>query len=293
VLFYDEAGQRVLLAGGTVAVAGRRYEQLNDLWNFDGTAWTPLASSGDSLSGTRVVTDARQRVYSFGGFRNDSSIGDLRVLDNDHWRRVGTHPSVVTAEAGLVFDAARNRLVAFGGGSAPRPLIVPDVWEYDGARWMKNAAPPPPARMMHAMVYDARRKKTVVFGGMGARSGEASTPIFGDTWEFDGERWTLIQSAGPPPRLGAGSAYDSKRGLVLVFGGSNEQGALNDLWAWDGTSWRKLAEGGPEARVFGSMAYDKRRDRLVLFGGRRGAPDDSDLGDTWEWDGAAWRRIVP
>ena len=190
-----------------------------------------------------------------------------------------------------MFDASRNRFVAFGGGSAPQQAVS-EVWEYDGARWLRNPATPPPARSSHAMVYDARRKKTVVFGGMGVRSGEQSTPIYGDTWEFDGTKWTQIQGAGPPPRLGAGAAYDSKRGLVMLFGGSNERGVLNDLWAWNGTSWRKLAEDGPEPRVMGFIAYDKRRDRIVLFGGRRATPENTDLGDTWEWDGNAWRRVA-
>ena len=141
------------------------------------------------------------------------------------------------------------------------------------------------------MVYDARRQRTVVFGGMGARRDEQPAPMLGDTWEFDGTKWSRSPVAGPPPRLGAGGTYDSKRGLVLVFGGANHDGVFNDLWAWDGIAWKKLAEGGPEPRVMGYIAYDARRDRVVLFGGRRGVPDNRDLGDTWEWDGATWRRI--
>ncbi len=79
----------------------------------------------------------------------------------------------------------------------------------------------------------------------------------------------------------------------MLFGGANAEGVLNDLWAWDGASWRKLAESGPEPRVMGHIAYDTRRDRVVLFGGRRASPANTDLGDTWEWDGEAWRQIVP
>jgi hypothetical protein len=79
---------------------------------------------------------------------------------------------------------------------------------------------------------------------------------------------------------------------VLVFGGADHERVFNDLWAWDGTSWKKLAESGPEARVMGYIAYDRKRDRLVLFGGRRRPPDNTDFGDTWEWDGATWRRVA-
>ena len=45
-LFYDDAQQRVMLTGGTVAFADRSYEVFNDLWSFDGTAWTRLPSTG-------------------------------------------------------------------------------------------------------------------------------------------------------------------------------------------------------------------------------------------------------
>ena len=166
-----------------------------------------------------------------------------------------------------------------------------DTWEYDGTTWVKSSITSPPARSVHAMVYDAGRKRTVVFGGMGARRSGESPPILDDTWEFDGTAWSQRQVAGPPPRLGAGSAYDSKRGIVLIIGGANHERVFNDLWSWDGTAWRKLAEGGPEARVMGYIAYDKNRDRVVLFGGRRHSPDNTDLADTWEWDGAAWRRV--
>ena len=104
-------------------------------------------------------------------------------------------------------------------------------------------------------------------------------------------KWTQLRVAGPSARLASGATFDSKRGLVLVFGGADHDRVFNDLWAWNGTSWRKLAEDGPEPRVMGYIAYDKRRDRVVLFGGRRAAPDNSDLGDTWEWDGASWKQI--
>ncbi|MBI4871485.1 MAG: hypothetical protein HY814_07955, partial [Candidatus Riflebacteria bacterium] len=45
----------------------------------------------------------------------------------------------------------------------------------------------------------------------------------------------------------------------------------------------------PSARTGHCMAYDPSRRRILLFGGRdvRGAL----LGDTWEWDGTAWRRF--
>lgn len=289
-LFYDVARERVMLTGGAVN-HGRASTLLNDLWSFDGTRWTSHGTSGEPIASMRMAADAQRTIYSFGGWREGvEHVGELRVLERDQWRLVGTHPSVVASEAGFVFDARRNRFVLL---ASTAHLARNDIWEYDGTRWLRSTASPPPARMVSAMVYDERRGKTVVFGGQGARVNGGNAPMLGDTWEFDGTTWTRRAESGPAGRMGAGATYDSKRGLVLLFGGANHQGVMNDLWAWDGAAWKKLAEGGPEPRVMGHIAYDRKRDRVVLFGGRRGAPDDTDLGDTWEWDGATWRKVAP
>jgi hypothetical protein len=286
-IFYDEAAQRVMLTGGA-ANEGRRFELLNDLWSFDGARWTSHGASGERMSGARVATDARGRAYSFGAW-SDSARGDVRLLEGDHWRTIGSHPNAVASEPGFVFHSARNRFVAFGGMNR-QEQVLSEVWEFDGAAWTRHPAPSPPARGAHAMVYDSRRGKTVVFGGQGTRVQGVASRALGDTWEFDGDTWTRIQAAGPSPRLGAGAAYDSKRGLMILFGGADDQRQYNDLWSWNGSTWTKLAEGGPDPRVLGYIAYDRRRDRIVLFGGRRGY---TDLGDTWEWDGSSWRRVGP
>ena len=288
-LFYDEVRQRVMLTGGGANDERRRVKLFSDVWSFDGSTWSVIASSGDTLVGSRIGIDGQKRILAFGGF-GDSAGGDVRVLENDRWRRLGAHPSIVSGEGGFVFDEARNRFVAFGGQGAQR--MNGDVWEFDGTRWSKHVATAPPARHSHAMVYDPHRRKVIMFGGMGVRVGEQSAPLFDDTWEFDGTAWTQVRGTGPSPRLGAGVAYDSKRSRVILFGGGNHERVFNDLWTWDGASWTKLAEGGPEPRVMGYIAYDKRRDRIVLFGGRRKTSVNSDLDDTWEWDGVRWRQVT-
>lgn len=290
-LAYDEVRQRLLLTGGSTPLeGGRRFEFFNDLWEFDGTRWSPLPPSGEKLSGTGLAFDARRkRMLSFGGYTGPAHLGELRVLESNAWRTIGRHPAMAVAEPGFVYDSRRDRFVTFGGSAGPGQLWG-DTWEYDGVTWTKLSAPSPPARMAHAMVFDERRGRTVVFGGMGVGAPGQPPPGLGDTWEFDGQTWTQRQVTGPSPRSGAGAAYDDRRGLVILFGGVTAGGFQGDTWSWDGTEWKKLADTGPEPRGMGYLAYDKRRDRVVLFGGRKGWPD-GDLNDTWEWDGAGWRRV--
>ena len=92
--------------------------------------------------------------------------------------------------------------------------------------------------------------------------------------------------------MAPGAAYDAKRGMLVVFGGSGPDGYFGDTWGWDGSTWTRLAETGPAPRVMGAMAWDARREVIVMFGGRNGWPD-GDLNDTWEWDGTRWREITP
>ncbi len=93
----------------------------------------------------------------------------------------------------------------------------------------------------------------------------------------------------PAARRGAALSYDAARRQLLLFGGSNAGVAKNDLWAWGGSRWSPLFEGGPSPREASALVYDSTRRRVVLFGGERanGASIEP-LGDTWEWDGAAW-----
>ncbi len=290
-LVYDEASKRVLLTGGsTPRDEGSRFEFFDDVWAFDGTRWTALAPAGQALSGQQLAYDTkRKQVLSFGGF-DGSPVGDLRRLEAKAWKPLGKHPEIAAAEPGFVYDVARDRFVAFGG-SAGQGQAHGDTWEYDSTSWKKVATDGPPARQAHVMVHDTRRRRTVVFGGMGIPApGAQQPPLLGDTWEWDGTRWARVDVDAPSARMGSGAAYDSKRGAVVVFGGSDANGFRNDTWSFDGRAWQKLADDGPEARAMGYLAYDKARDRVVLFGGRKGWPD-GDLDDTWQWDGKRWTRV--
>lgn len=287
-LVYDEASKAILLtAGSTPLNGGESYAFYNDLWRFDGTKWKKLGIAGDQRSGIRMAYDTkRNKLFSFGGFANNQSLADLRVMENGEWKTLSNDTAMKAAEPGFVYDTDRDKLIAFGG-SAGRGLVNDNTWEWDGSSWKKFESPGPEGRQGFVMTYDQKRKKTVVFGGM-----DGVGKLFNDdVWEFDGVRWEKIpgNGTGPGPRLSAGFTYDSKGGRMLIFGGISNQISRADTWSWDGQQWEKLADQGPPARVMGYMAYDKHRDRVVLFGGRREWPND--VNDTWEWDGSEWREV--
>ena len=294
-LLYDPASARVLLSGGSTPVdGGKRFRFFGDLWAFDGTKWSPLQSSDSQRSGIAMALDSRLgRVLSFGGYSGAEPFDDLRELDGGLWRTVGRNPALAAAEVGFVFDERNNRFVAFGG-AGPNGRAFGDTWAFDSAGWSRVtiAGQAPDARQGHVMVYDRKRGRTIVFGGMATGTGgRERPPLLSDVWEFDGARWDRRPANGPSPRSAAGAAYDSKRGITIVFGGDGDTGVLGDTWSWNGVTWHKLADTGPEPRAMGYLAYDAKRDRIVLFGGRKSYPN-GDLNDTWEWDGAVWARVA-
>jgi hypothetical protein len=86
-------------------------------------------------------------------------------------------------------------------------------------------------------------------------------------------------------------AYDSQDGVVVLFGGLNDQWEpLGDTWLWDGWDWRQVqldpGDPVPAPRYESAMVYDTARNRIVMFGGCA-APYEW-LGDTWEFDGIHW-----
>jgi hypothetical protein len=189
-------------------------------------------------------------------------------------------PMTITARAAhaMAWDAARQKLILFGGGSR----ALGDTWEWDGARWtLRTPTNSPPGRLHHRMVYDAFRQRIVLFGGR-----DETQALFGDTWEWDGVTWVQRTPAiSAPPRADHAMVYDSARRRVVLFSGYGANGYHSDTWEWDGASWtQRTPQLTPPARYLHAMAYDEVRQRTVLLGGYRSAP----LSDHWEWDGTNW-----
>ena len=64
------------------------------------------------------------------------------------------------------------------------------------------------------MAYDEARGVTVLFGGRNNSSSH------NETWEYKDKVWTKRESLGatPPARFNHAMTYDSRRGVVVLFG---------------------------------------------------------------------------
>jgi hypothetical protein len=112
--------------------------------------------------------------------------------------------------------------------------------------------------------------------------------VRGDTWEWNGERWSeRATPASPSPRFDTSMAYDPARQVVVLFGGRDNNTSFGDTWQFNGRTWMKIDVPGPSPRNGHAMVYDPQTKALLLFGGRRGRES---LNDLWKFDGA-WSQI--
>jgi len=180
----------------------------------------------------------------------------------------------------MAFDSNRGVAVLFCQDRSG-PGCTARTWEWDGQTWTLRATDGPSPRMYAAMAYDSQRDVTVLFGGVNEADVCGSTAT-NDTWEWDGDDWIVAATEGPSARRSPAMAYDSARGVTVLYGGSDAAGLGKDeTWEWDGATWtQRFIEGpGPQSRHV--MAYDAARQVTVLF-------DGGEFGGTWEYDGSEW-----
>lgn len=144
-------------------------------------------------------------------------------------------------------------------------------------QWVRRNVAPDPATTL-CIAFDKSRAELIAVAG----SNDSSTTCW--TWRWNGSTWDVLSTDGPPSRLAFAVAYDSIRGVIILFGGlSSASVSLNDTWEWNGASWSLVSTAGPSPRYNHSLCFDSTRGVTVLFGG-------ASTSDTWEWNGTLWQQ---
>ena len=189
----------------------------------------------------------------------------------------------------VAFDAARGRLVVFGGSRQPTPNTWADsdeTWEWDGARW--HRMPPPPsdvgARRGHAFGYDPTTQRIVMVGGVRAKPGTKDDEPLDDTWFYDGRTWTRGPSA---PLMSGHHTIHAGNGNGLLLLGYSGREAYHPrrltMWRLTPNGWTFVDSAGPMMASHVRAAYDPKRGVLVVP-----VLNDSTT-RVWEWNGRTWR----
>ncbi len=235
--------------------------------------WTLIANNGpndDDAAGAfdsdRGVSVAFARGYTWE--RTDGN-----------WSLVNQSGPHINFGQAMAYDPVHHLTLLHGGFGIG---YSNETWGWNGQAWQLLSTTGP-AVELPSMVFDAARGVAVLFGGWAAGTSH-------DTWEWNGSTWTKVSSTGPGGRYSAAMAYDSKRGVTVLVGGTPGSGFyLDDVWEWNGSSWTARNEVlQPSARDGAAMMFDSARNVSVLFGGYGG---NSGFNDLWEWDGSDWTKV--
>jgi hypothetical protein len=260
---YDAATFSTVLFGGSSAYTpGMTY---GDTWVWR-SGWNqvfPATSPPARRDAGMAYDPTTGTVVLFGGSNNANGVpfGDTWTWDGVTW--IQQFPPVSPPAGGggpfgMVYDAATETVVLFGGASG-------DTWEWNGRAktWTQKFPASSPSPRLAFLAYDPLTRTVVLFGG-------ENGVYYGDTWTWDGINWTQqFPANSPSARTRQTMAYDPSLGQVVLFGGTTAPpSSLNDTWAWNGRTWTQLnLSNQPSTRYVSSMDYDPLSDGLVLYGG--------------------------
>ncbi len=262
----------------TVLPAARAPRAAEATWSTASTFASPPGRFGHStvLDPTRdrfVVCDGSPGIglAMLSDLWTLSGAGDWAPLD-----AAGTPPTARYTQS-AVYDAARDRMVMFGGDPGFGVPFLNDTWALSFAAgtptWtqIQPTGALPDGRSAQVMVLDPMRDRLVVFGGQ-MRDGT----VLGDVWALPlsgSAAWAQLAPSGAGPSLAFHSGiYDPVRDRLLVYGGFDASGTESaKVWAFDfaTATWSQVVTAGfvPSARYGAAADYDAAHDAMWVFGG--------------------------
>jgi hypothetical protein len=149
--------------------------------------------------------------------------GDFWAWDGANWTQLPGGAGI-RQHAEMAYDSVRDRVVIAGG------YYTSSTMEWDGSTWYSVSSVP--GRTDPSLAYHEQLGKTVFFGGQTV----VAQVYHNDTYEWDGSAWQQIFPANKPERRTmAATTYDSRRGLMVIFGGRyyDGQGHIHgDTWGY-------------------------------------------------------------
>jgi hypothetical protein len=183
-----------------------------ETFTYDGADWRSITPAHWPGCPARLAySSSRHSIVAL-------SLDDYRTwrFDGGDWVPItpigGVTPGVATGMGrqapAVALDPKRDTWVVFGGSDGLTSFS--DTWISNGTSWTKQLTAYSPIGRSGVpgrpyMDWDAKRGEVVLFGAHGGPSG----PNFGDTWSWNGRRWT--QLAGPTYYASSSPATASSR----------------------------------------------------------------------------------
>jgi hypothetical protein len=197
----DPARDRLVVAGGGTPGPSSDVSAFALGGTHPWSTLTPSTKPGPFRAAALVHDPVRNRMLLFGGLDVNTATNALWSLDLSNpsvWTRLtpaGTPPGP-RGYTTAVYDAARDRVLVFGGANLSAGVLYNDVWALQLAgtpTWqlLTTAGTQPAPIYLHTAILDPVRDRMVVFGGsdgtnfnnvlrtlsLGGRRGRSSRPL--------------------------------------------------------------------------------------------------------------------
>ena len=187
---WDAKAQQVVIFGGA-APARSRFQRLNDLWAWDGRAWTQASATGappPRQAFAMCGNPETRSVFVFGGVdQSRRELGDLWERRRDTWVRLRPPPQGAAgpgARRSAAMAAAPGGVLVFGGLRGRRDNLM-DLWWWRGEErgWLElelEATQPPTRRFYGFAALSPSAEAWLMVNGKAA----ADRRALAETWRL-------------------------------------------------------------------------------------------------------------
>jgi hypothetical protein len=257
------------------------------IWGWNGAQWQRVAQGGPPgrILGGAAYDEKRNVLVLYGG--RPVALGkcsqETWEWDGETWTQKDAQPPTACDHVKIVYDAANAQAILFSGLD-PSEQSVNETWAWDGEEWRLLSEDGPESRGHFGFIYDPNHQQTLLYGGYTSTTND-------EFWVWKDGSWQELDFSGPGTLSHLGMTYDTDANALYIFGGATRSSTFSSFtdktWMLSGGSWHALSPASsPSKRGSPAMGYDPGRKRIVLYGGFDGR--ESDLSDTWEWDGQGW-----
>jgi len=138
-LIYDAARQKLLLYSGHFAEATGAFIDYDDLWAWDGSSWREIAQNEPTpghRTHTAITFDPNTDTVLLISSGSETFLSDVWAWDGTQWTQVEASNTPARSGHNVVYDAARDTFVLFGGVDRPGGKALSDTWEWDRVNWL-------------------------------------------------------------------------------------------------------------------------------------------------------------
>jgi len=316
MVYMEREGKTLLFGGGRIVDS--RSVRYDDTWTWDGSDWTQLQVTGPTArTGANIAYDpVRDRVMLYGGLTAAGRPTDTWEWDGQQWHLLSETGPEISRERSMAFDPSIGRIILFEGSTGPAR-----TWAWTGSRWLRIAINGPPMTGF-VLVTDSVRGRVVLIAsspyneiwewdrngwiqigrytvpeiwfsfdaafdatrGSVILTGGVSDGVYNDeTWEWDGDDWSLRSKDASLARSSHRLIYDASRNRLVLFGGRTDYQWFADTLEADPDTFLSIIDhprstivipghdSGFQVRAVGSgpMTYQWRKDGAPLVDGER------------------------